>query len=343
MRTPNTFLKMNNGLVLAFMLTLVFSLFSCEKDPVIDEPEEVSNKTELIDEIINSNHYYTEDSIKNIVFYENVIFGTDTLKFSLLNNLGIGRYTDGYDKLSILKITQVEHKLEPIVKYKIDEVFRKKIIVSWSRQRNERIVDSITNHEPNYSLLNDNSTSIGWELPFDSSIYIDVFVLNKFGTAELDIENPIMNDFLQYKSSKYNGLEKDLITITPQQFGEAFGTVYRSSMTLGNLAHFIMSIRKIDYRSNKKYGVLNEALVLIKKAISENISWDILKQNSTYFKQSIVSGVLIRSYGRSGSAFPDDIKDVNEIFDFYKTAHFGILGSEYKPYNTIYPKYNFLK
>ena len=161
---------------------------------------------------------------------------------------------------------------------------------------------------------------------------------------ELDIENPRMNEFLFYKSSKYNGHDKDSIMMSPSMFYDIYGIEYVSAMTLGNLGHFEFSIRNIDYNHDDATEIFNEAHALMKKSLSENISWNVLKQNSTFFKNSTVRGNLKYTIGYSrSSAFYDEPMELNGMFDDYKDGDFGAIGLKYKPYNTIYPMYDFLK
>lgn len=337
-------MKIKNDWLSLVGLFLTVSLVSCKKDANVDQnlplQWDVSQVPAMITNFKVSGAYFNEDSISKFNLGPASVEVGKIKNASILNNFGVGIDTiTGYNKCGIFK---PQTSLAPIIKYNISEFFVKKVIVSWDAQKNDQIVDSITreilgNYPGVHSFSLANSDL--------KCIYIDFILINKLGSVKIDDEYQNLNDFLNYKSSKYAGVESDEITLTPQQFKNIYGNKYASSLTLGTSVHCRMRIADIDISGGKEKEILAEALEMIKKEMNDNAKWNDLINNSIYFKHSFL--VIDIESGIPNLDFPLPLDEMDKCFtnndSTYKAAHFGILRTGYEPYSHLYPKFEFLK
>jgi hypothetical protein len=335
-------MKIRNDLLSLIGLFVAISIVSCKKDSDVfnNNPWDVSQVPALSADFMVDGIYFNEDSVLKLNFETESKEGVK-INGSLFNNFGVGIDTiSGAYKVGIFK---PQISLAPIIKCKLNECFVKKVIISWDVQKNNQIVDSITS-----KILGTNASVKSFS-NYDFSdmiyIYVDFILINKFGNIEIDDQNPNFNDFLQYKSSNYGGIESDEITLTPLQFKEIYGDKYTSSLTLGTSLHYRMRIANIDTLGGKEKEILDETIAIIKKVMTENEGWDELIKINKFLKNSYI-------LGDAGSGIPnldfrwsiDEIdKKFNECDSIYKTAYFGVLSKGFEPFSKLYPKYKFLR
>ncbi len=337
-----TIIKLLTKFSISFLL--LFSMLSCET--------ESSNNEELLNQISNKELVERLKAIQPLVkdinrvdsyFSENPI---DSTYFSrLFSNLGNGINSSNSErKLNILKVLSIDSvNLGDIINYTLEEAFTKKIIVSWNRESNNFFKDSVLSE-----ITQDSARLIHIPFPvFNDSfgnVQLDFLFINKYGFIELDHENKNMNNYLRYKSSNYQNEATDEISFSPTKFKLLYGDHYTSRLTLGTAMNFHLTLSNIDFSGGEEKDVLQEAMDMVTKIIETNGSWDDLKRNSKYFKNSDFTEI-------SGAARPTIVSVLLDIDDFsreyklvdslYRNSHVGILRKEYKPYSELYPNFDF--
>lgn len=323
-----------------WILTMTISILSCnnESEDSLVPKFDVSGVSALSADFEVKSSYYNEDSIKLFNLNASTEDYGSVKNARLFNSFGSGSTNQ-----SIFRTLPSDPPLDSIVKYSLNEVFTKKVIISWDLNRNNQIVDSITTK----ILGNSSEVDISMFDLFtaDSCIYIDFLVVNKFGDVVIDFENSKINDFLDYKSSNYGDQVTDAITLDPQQFKQLYGDEFTSTLTLGTFLHCQFRISSIDCIAGKEDAILLEAMDMIRKVIDENAAWEDLASESKYFKNYLIRDI-------KGTAIPtcsfifgvdDAVKEFSNIDSLYKKPHFGILAKGYEPFSKLYPKYEFLK
>lgn len=321
-------------------LVIIASIFSCDKEHDLDEPTvpafDVTKVSALVEDFAVIKSYFNEDSLSK--FQLALEDGSNTNFTDIFSNLGIGIDSEiAYPKLPIFK----NIPLDPIVKISLNEIFEKKVIVSWDIEKNNHIIDSITYRIFGKDSQVRRSTSKGR----NNCIYIDFLFVNIFGNAEINPENPIINDYLLYKSSNYEGVASDEITLSPQQFNSFYGDKYTSSITLGSSFFCRFVIAGINCVGGEEADILFEAMDLVKKAYNEDANWDNLTEKSNYFKNSTAISITGSAIPRSSFIFSigDVVNESSQIDNLYKQFDFGILANGYESFSNLYPKYEFIK
>ncbi|MBN1188086.1 MAG: hypothetical protein JXB49_37775 [Bacteroidales bacterium] len=331
-------LKIKNGFIKFAILSVIIGFISCEKendkdDDNTENPEIELNDTIFMEELIVDNSYFNQDSIDNL-----------NLINEIYNNLGIGRnMSTGSDEISIFNVTS---SFKPIVKHHYNELFTKKIIVSTDYQLNRKVIDSLRREflEIDSNYLIGNYSGLIDEITEDTTyIYISIVLIKRIGIAELDINNPDINDYLRYKSSIVDGVDTDSINLTPDLFQSIYGDRFCSAFVLGVSMFFDIKV-DIDFVEEDMRAATLEAFDMITKAAKGLGTWEDMKTNSKFFKESDLCEYDGEEIPRSESypwSIDDIISELNYVENLYQKADFGILVKKYEHFSTLYPTYTF--
>jgi len=303
---------------------------SCKMDKI--EPMNVSSGNQdsfVIVETETNSSYFKPDSLIHI-----------NLSDGLLYNLGVGK--DISSSVEGLSIFNQNISLKPIVSLSLNESFSKRFILSCDYGNSNRLEDSIlTNVLKLDSSKAKHASSNG---NTDFLIYGKMIFYKKFGTAKINKSNPLINDYLTYKTNLFQRVDKDGITITPDLFKGIFGTAYRDSLVLGVFVNANFTISGVDLKDNTYEESLQEVSEILEKLKDGNLKWDELKVNSIHLKQSslLISDYLAIPRINFINSMDKLIEEIGQMDGFYKKADFGILSDGYLPFSSIYPDYKFL-